>query len=79
MLSHVTASLQGLSSIRAHNSQDLLIHEFNRCQDHHTEAWFLFVVTSRWFAYRLDILCLLFVFMASFTPVFIAETQGKVH
>ncbi|XP_078379983.1 ATP-binding cassette sub-family C member 4-like [Oculina patagonica] len=75
VLSHLTTTLEGLPSIRAHNLQQLMIHEFNMCQDKHTETWFLFIATSRWFAYRLDFLCTLFVFMASFTPLFIAERE----
>ena len=77
VLSHLTTTLEGLPSIRTHNLQQLMIHEFNLCQDQHTETWFLFIATSRWFAYRLDFLCTLFVFMASFTPLFIAERRGK--
>jgi len=73
VLSHLTTTLQGLSSIRSHNLQQLMMHEFNICQDHHTETWFLFIAASRWFAYRLDFLCTLFVFMASFVPLFTAE------
>ncbi|XP_020629411.1 multidrug resistance-associated protein 4-like isoform X2 [Orbicella faveolata] len=75
VLSHLTTTLEGLPSIRTHNLQQLMMQEFNLCQDQHTETWFLFIATSRWFAYRLDFLCTLFVFMASFTPLFIAERR----
>ncbi|XP_022796167.1 multidrug resistance-associated protein 4-like isoform X2 [Stylophora pistillata] len=77
VLSHLVTTLDGLTSIRSHSLQDVMIHEFNICQDRHTETWFLFIATSRWLAYRLDFLCMLFVFMASFTPLFIAE-RGEI-
>ncbi|RMX56477.1 hypothetical protein pdam_00014934, partial [Pocillopora damicornis] len=46
--------------------------------DRHTQTWFLFIATSRWLAYRLDFLCMIFVFMASFTPLFIAERGAEI-
>ena len=56
-----------------------MMTEFHICQDHHTKTWFLFIAASRWFAYRLDFLCTLFVFIASFTPLLKAEKGGSVH
>ncbi|CAH3029808.1 unnamed protein product [Porites evermanni] len=78
ILSQLNTTLQGLTSIRAHSLQQLMIHEFDICQDHHTQTWFLFIATSRWFAYRLDFLCTIFVFMSSFTPLFITE-RGEME
>ncbi|CAH3158723.1 unnamed protein product [Pocillopora meandrina] len=78
VLSHLVTTLDGLTPIRSHSLQDVMIHGFNICQDRHTQTWFLFIATSRWLAYRLDFLCMIFVFMASFTPLFIAEKGAEI-
>jgi hypothetical protein len=71
--SHLSLSLLGLHTIRAYQVQPTLVHEFHRHQDLHTEAWFLFLATSRWFAVWLDWLCALFVASVAFCSVAAAE------
>ena len=77
--SHARASLDGLAVIRTLKCQGLLTREFSSFQDSHTESHFLFIASSRWLAFRLDVLCLLFLFMASFGPLFVIERQGECH
>ncbi|XP_077867141.1 ATP-binding cassette sub-family C member 4-like [Saccoglossus kowalevskii] len=71
--SHLSASLQGLWTIRAFKAEDIFIREFNAHQDLHTEAWFLHLTGSRWFSIRLDLLCACFVTTVSFSSVLAAE------
>ena len=40
-----------------------------RLQDQHTEAWFLYIASSRWMSLRLDATCALFVGLLSFVSV----------
>ncbi|KAK3735137.1 hypothetical protein QZH41_000006 [Actinostola sp. cb2023] len=75
VFTHFSSTLDGISTIRSLSCQNLISKELSTCQDRHTEAWFLFLAASRWFAYRLEFLCFLFVAMAAFTPLFIAEKQ----
>lgn len=57
----MTASLQGLSTIRAFNAQNILIKEFDSYQDMHSSAWFLFIAANRAFGFWLDVICILFI------------------
>ena len=75
VFSHLSASLQGLQTIRAFSVQNKFIEEFDNHQNLHTEAWFLFLATSRWLAIRLDWLCAMFVTAVSFCSVFAAESK----
>ncbi|XP_016524096.1 multidrug resistance-associated protein 4 isoform X2 [Poecilia formosa] len=55
-----------LSTIRAFRVQHQFQQMFDKYQDLHSEAWFLFLTTSRWFAVRLDGICCIFVTMTAF-------------
>uniref|UniRef100_A0A3B3WBR7 ATP binding cassette subfamily C member 4 n=1 Tax=Poecilia mexicana TaxID=48701 RepID=A0A3B3WBR7_9TELE len=66
VFSHLSSSLQGLSTIRAFRVQHQFQQMFDKYQDLHSEAWFLFLTTSRWFAVRLDGICCIFVTMTAF-------------
>uniref|UniRef100_A0A8C7QZJ1 Multidrug resistance-associated protein 4 n=1 Tax=Oncorhynchus mykiss TaxID=8022 RepID=A0A8C7QZJ1_ONCMY len=61
VFSHLSSSLQGLWTIRAFRAEERFQNTFDTYQDLHTESWFLFLVTSRWFALRLDGICAAFV------------------
>ncbi|KAL3847448.1 hypothetical protein ACJMK2_018354 [Sinanodonta woodiana] len=74
VFSHLSASLQGLHTIRAFNMQDKFVEEFDNHQDLHSESWFLFLTSSRWLAIRLDWLCALFVTAVSVSCVLAAES-----
>lgn len=57
----MTASMQGLSTIRAFSAQQILIHEFDNYQDLHSAAWFLFICSNRAFGFWLDVICIVFI------------------
>ncbi|KAB0803714.1 hypothetical protein PPYR_00684 [Photinus pyralis] len=61
ILTHVTASLYGLSTIRAYSAQNLLIQEYDSLQDKHSSAWYLFISASKAFGCWLEMICNLFV------------------
>ncbi|XP_063633943.1 probable multidrug resistance-associated protein lethal(2)03659 isoform X1 [Cydia splendana] len=63
---HLTATVQGLSTVRAFGAEALLAAEFDRHQDLHGAAWYLFITCSRAFGYFLDIICLLFIVCVTF-------------
>ncbi|XP_060582248.1 ATP-binding cassette sub-family C member 4-like isoform X3 [Ruditapes philippinarum] len=74
VFSHLSATLQGLHTIRAFGAEGKFTEEFDCHQDLHTESWFLFLSSSRWLAIRLDWLCAIFVTAVSFCCVFAAES-----
>ncbi|KAM3608366.1 uncharacterized protein V6R79_023940 [Siganus canaliculatus] len=73
VFSHLSSSLQGLSTIRAFKAQQRFQHMFDEFQDHHSEAWFLFLTTSRWFAVRLDAICSVFVTITAFGCLYLRD------
>ncbi|XP_033954587.1 ATP-binding cassette sub-family C member 4-like isoform X2 [Pseudochaenichthys georgianus] len=66
VFSHLSSSLQGLWTIRAFRAEERLTKAFDAHQDLHTEAWFLFLMTSRWFALYLDSICSVFITFVTF-------------
>uniref|UniRef100_A0A3B4B9R6 Uncharacterized protein n=1 Tax=Periophthalmus magnuspinnatus TaxID=409849 RepID=A0A3B4B9R6_9GOBI len=66
VFSHLSSSLQGLWTIRAFKAADRLQTQFDTYQDVHSSTWFLFLMTSRWFALRLDGICSIFITLTAF-------------
>ncbi|XP_037037714.1 multidrug resistance-associated protein 4-like isoform X1 [Bradysia coprophila] len=58
---HLSATLSGLSTVRAFNAEDLLQSEFDNHQDTHSACWYMFVSAGSAFGFSLDILCWIFV------------------
>uniref|UniRef100_A0A668S4I0 Multidrug resistance-associated protein 4 n=1 Tax=Oreochromis aureus TaxID=47969 RepID=A0A668S4I0_OREAU len=73
VLSHLSSSLNGLSTIRASRSEEKLTKDFDAHQDLHSEAWFLFLMTSRWFALRLDSICSIFITLTAFGLILLRD------
>ena len=45
--SHLSMTLQGLSTIRSYSMQSVMIERMHQYQNQHTQAWYLFLVTSK--------------------------------
>ncbi|KAK5648315.1 hypothetical protein RI129_003207 [Pyrocoelia pectoralis] len=61
ILTHLTASIYGISTIRAFSAQKLLIQEYDSLQDKHSSAWYLFISASRAFGFWIEMICNLFI------------------
>lgn len=61
IFTHISATLQGILTVRAFSAENILIDEFDRYQDHHTSAWHLFISSSTAFVFWLDMICGIFV------------------
>ncbi|KAF5294187.1 hypothetical protein FQR65_LT10898 [Abscondita terminalis] len=61
LFNHMTASLYGVSTIRAFAAENILINEFDNHQDLHSSAWFLFILSNRTFGFWIDEICLVFI------------------
>lgn len=59
--SHLSASLNGLTTIRSFGAQTILVKEFDKIQDLHSSAFYLFISTSRAFGFWLDMFCVLYI------------------
>ncbi|XP_063809091.1 ATP-binding cassette sub-family C member 4 [Pseudophryne corroboree] len=74
VFSHLSSSLQGLWTIRAFKAEERFQNLFDAQQDLHSEAWFLFLTTSRWLAVRLDAICALFVIAIAFGSLILSKS-----
>lgn len=54
---HLSSSVIGLTTIRAHESQAIFQKVFDEAQDEHSSAWYMYLATSRWFGFYLDWIC----------------------
>ncbi|XP_047107556.1 ATP-binding cassette sub-family C member 4-like [Schistocerca piceifrons] len=67
VFSHLSDSLNGLTTIRASGTQDIVRKEFDSHQDLHTSAWFQFIATGTAFGFWLDCLSAIFVTLVTFS------------
>lgn len=71
VFAHLNATLQGLTTIRSNGAEVVLTSEFDKYQDVHSSAWYLFIATSRAFGYWLDAICAMYVGIITVTYLFI--------
>ena len=57
MLSHISASLAGLVTIRSQNAISRFVQEYEALQDRHSRAYLTFIAVNRWLGVRLDLMC----------------------
>lgn len=67
VFNHLSASVHGLTTIRALNAQDTLTKEFDNHQDLHSSAWFIFFSGSRAFGFYIEFLCMIFTGVVTYT------------
>ncbi|XP_032511553.2 probable multidrug resistance-associated protein lethal(2)03659 [Danaus plexippus] len=77
VFSHVNATVQGIPTIRSFGAGALLAGEFDRHQDLHSAAWYLFITCSRAFGYWLDVVCLLFIVCVTFSCLMKTDIDGS--
>lgn len=75
VFSHISASLYGLSTIRASHAEQMIIKEFDILQDQHTSTWYLMLASSETFGFYLDIISI--IFLSFVTYQFIVFRDGK--
>ncbi|XP_051166278.1 ATP-binding cassette sub-family C member 4-like [Leptopilina boulardi] len=82
VFTHLNATLNGLTTIRALEAQEILKYEFDKFQDLHTSSWYIFIVTSSAFGFCLDICAFLFTSLVTFTFLLSSDSStengGKV-
>lgn len=75
VFTHMTASLQGLTTIRAFGAEEILRIEFDQHQDLHSSAFYMFLGCKRAFGFWLDMHCVIYV--AFVTLSFLIIDTGK--
>lgn len=76
--SHLSASLTGLTTIRSFGAQPILIKEFDKIQDNHSSAFYLFISTSRAFGFWLDIFCVMYIAVVTISFFIFGGEGGNV-
>ena len=75
LYSHISATIQGLSSIRAFHEENNTVRKFHYFQNEHTKAWYMKIVTSRWFGMRIDLIGSSFLAMIAFISIPLADSK----
>ncbi|XP_069987945.1 ATP-binding cassette sub-family C member 4 isoform X1 [Penaeus vannamei] len=76
VFSHLSASLQGLTTIRAFEAQQIFMDDFDTHQDLHSSAWFLFLCTTRWFGICLDWISCIYIAIVTYSFMGTQDSLG---
>ncbi|KAJ8031340.1 Multidrug resistance-associated protein 4 [Holothuria leucospilota] len=76
VFSHLSSTLQGLTTVRAFHAQNRFVAKFDMYQDVHTESWFTFLATTRWFGIMLDWMTAIFLIIVAFGSVVSKDLLG---
>ncbi|XP_033208086.1 probable multidrug resistance-associated protein lethal(2)03659 [Belonocnema kinseyi] len=76
VFSHLSATLQGLITVRAFKAQELLTKEFDNHQDHHSASWYLYFSCSRAFGYYLELICSIYVGIVIYSFLLLAGEKA---
>ncbi|XP_078045915.1 putative multidrug resistance-associated protein lethal(2)03659 isoform X1 [Augochlora pura] len=74
VFTHLNATLNGLTTIRAYCAQEILKKEFDKLQDVHTSTVYMYIVTSTAFGFSLDVFCLVFTSLVTFSFLFLQQS-----
>ncbi|XP_011877731.1 PREDICTED: probable multidrug resistance-associated protein lethal(2)03659 [Vollenhovia emeryi] len=73
---HLSATLQGLPTIRAFGAEAILTREFDNHQDLHSSAWYIFIASSRAFGFWLDVFCVLYIMLVTLSFL-VLDSYGR--
>jgi ATP-binding cassette, subfamily C (CFTR/MRP), member 4 len=71
----VCASLIGLTTLRAHQTEKAFQKMFDDKQDLHSGSWYMFIASYGWFATWLDWICNVYVACITFTCVALRDSK----
>lgn len=78
LYSHISATLQGLSTIRSFHNEDFATGLFHGYQNEHTRGWWLYIVSTRWFGMRIDALGTAFLAAVAFISIPLASGEPDI-
>ena len=74
---HLESTLEGVSTIRAFQITDTVIHEFHGCTDYQTEGQLMYIYSMNWFVQRINFIVVIISICCIFAPVILARFIGK--
>ncbi|XP_076290649.1 ATP-binding cassette sub-family C member 4 isoform X2 [Lasioglossum baleicum] len=74
VFTHLNATLNGLSTIRAYCAQEILRREFDKLQDVHTSTVYMYIVASTAFGFSLDVFSLVFTSLVTFSFLLLEQS-----
>ncbi|CAG9859549.1 unnamed protein product [Phyllotreta striolata] len=77
VFTHLKATIEGLTTIRAFGAENILTNEFDNHQDYHSSAWYMFLVSSGAFGFYLDAFCSSFMGVLVFTFLAFEDYLGN--
>jgi len=75
LYSHISATIQGLTTIRAYKEQRKFIHKLHIYQNEHSKGWYAKIATSRWFGLRIDLIGAFFITAVMFISIPLADSE----
>ena len=75
VLTHVSSSLVGLTTIRAHQSQVLFQKIYDGLQDEHSSTSFMYMATTHWLGIWLDLIWAVYVACVTFVCVVLRDCK----
>lgn len=79
ILSKISATINGLSIIKAFKKKDDFIKQFHEIVDDHLAPYYLYFCSMRWLSTRLDIICVSITLSASLFAVFYKNVVGAAY
>ncbi|XP_065897567.1 ATP-binding cassette sub-family C member 4-like isoform X2 [Dysidea avara] len=73
LYSHISATVQGLTTIRAYKEQNRFVNKLHFYQNEHSKGWHVKIAISRWFGLRVDTIGGLFIVVVMFASIPLAD------
>ena len=75
LYSHISSTIQGLLVIRSFKEEEKFSNKFHYYANEHTKAWYMYIVTNRWFGIRIDLISVLFLACVVMSAVPLADSK----
>jgi len=75
LYSHISSTIQGLSTIRAYEEAKEFSDTLHYYLNEHTKAWYMYIATNRWFGLRIDLISAAFLVFVVFSAVPLADSK----
>ncbi|CAG9863640.1 unnamed protein product [Phyllotreta striolata] len=76
IFTHLNATLQGITTVRALRTEKILQAEFDKIQNYHISAWYMNITCSSAFGFSLDLFSCVFIAILVFTILTFDKAMG---